>query len=907
MSRLSEVESAVLGSVPTPLLILDEQFRVVFANESAARALRYDQGELEGNHIEAVVPEQLRERYRQLRQASLQGAAPAKREMRGERILRTKCGEEIPVELVVSASAVGGHQLYVCGFADISSQKHAEQETIERLHSIVEHSDVGIFLVQVTEEGTFLFEAFNPVTEKLTGLKSEQARGRRLDQVVPANDAQRIAQNYQRCVDAGQPITYEEVFEPVVGGQSFRTTLVPIRNSQGRVHRMVGLSRETTEQRRVERDLAAVRRSLGESEEKFRKVFSVCPNPIGITELSSGRLLEVNDAFERVFGYSRDYALGKTTFQLGLWNDAKTRALMIDKVRQRGAFRDLEAQGSDHLGSVLTLLLSGEVIEIEGAPCLVTYVHDVSEERANKRALAESEERFSKAFGASPDALAIFDLTDARMLEVNEGFVRLFGRERQEVIGKTTIEAGLWASPLVRERAVDILHRERSLSDFPIQARRVNGEIRECLLSAETLDIGPRPCAVVTVRDVTETRSAERERMELERQVRQSQKLDALGTLAGGIAHDFNNILGAIQAYAELIKLDKGEPEVVESYVAELQRAADRAADLVRQILTFSRKQPQQKRCPLNLEETVHEALSFVRAALSSTIALTVEFEPNLPLVLADATQIHQVIMNLCTNAAHAVKAKQGTVNVGLVGIDVDAELKRAVPELQERRYVRLTVSDTGEGIPSEVTKHTFEPFFTTKPPGEGTGLGLSVVHGIVREHEGVIVVDSVVDEGTTVSIYLPEFADQLWESDAPESELVRGNGELVLFVDDERVLCQSVPALLDRLGYRVEAHSSATTALTSFARRSTEYRVVLTDLTMPVMTGIELAQKVHALDPRTPIVVMTGYGGNHTAESLRQFGVRDVILKPLSARTVARSLAQCLAHPDIPPLENSA
>lgn len=897
MIRLSEGETKVLGCVPTPLLVLDQQFRLVFVNESAARVLRYDLGELEGHHIETVVPEQLRERYRQLRHASLQGAARARREMRGERIFRTKDGEEIPVELLVSPAVIGGQELYICGFADISLQKHSEQETIERLHSIVEHSDVGIFLVQVTEDGAFLFESFNPIAEKFTGLKSEQARGRRLDQVVSGKHAERIAQNYQRCVDTGRPVTFEETFDALNGGLSFRTTVIPIRNSEGRVHRLIGLARETTEQRRVERDLAAVRRSLGESEEKFRKIFSVCPNPIAITELSSGRVLEVNDAFERVFGYSRNYALGKTTFELGVWRDAKTRKLMLEQARARGAFRDLELQGIDHMGSVLTLLLSGEVIEIDGIECLVTYIHDVSEERANKRALAESEERFSKAFGASPDALAIFDLTDARMLEVNEGFVRLFGRERHAVIGKTTVEAGLWASPTVRDRALQILQRERSLRDFPIDAQRVNGEIRECLLSAEVLDIGPRPCAVVTIRDVTLTRRAERERAELERQLRQSQKLDALGTLAGGIAHDFNNILGAIQAYAELIKLDKNEPEVVETHVAELQRAADRAAELVRQILTFSRKQPQQKRSPVNIEEAVHEALSFVRAAISSTIVLKVEFEPNLPLVLADATQLHQVIMNLCTNAAHAMKTKQGTLSVRLEGVDVDAELKSAVPELQERRYARLTVSDTGEGIPSEVTKHIFEPFFTTKPPGEGTGLGLSVVHGIVREHEGAIVVESAVGEGTKVTVYLPEFADQLWEGDAPASELVPGNGELVLFVDDERVLCESVPALLERLGYRVEAHSSATTALTSFARRANEYGLVLTDLTMPVMTGIELAQKVHALEPRTPIVVMTGYGGNHTAESLRQFGVHDVILKPLSARALARCLAQSLAQ----------
>ncbi len=346
---LGAAESVVLGCLPTPLVMLDHGFRIVFASESAAQTLRYSRAELEGRHIEELVPEQLRERYRQLRHNFVLQLETSQVEMRGERILRTKSGEEIPVELVGSLLELQGHKVYLIGFTDVSSHKRAEQETIERLHSIVEHSEVGIFLIQVTEDETFLFEAFNPVTEKLTGLKSDQARGRKPDQVVPVDEAVRITQNYQRCVNLGLPITYEEVSGPLSGSKTFRTTLVPIRNGQGRVHRMVGLAHDITEQKRAERDLAAARRSLGESEEKFRRAFSVSPHPISITELSTGRLLEVNDAFERVFGYSREHSLGKTTFELGLWKDQNVHARMLAKVHEKGAFRDLEAEGIDHL------------------------------------------------------------------------------------------------------------------------------------------------------------------------------------------------------------------------------------------------------------------------------------------------------------------------------------------------------------------------------------------------------------------------------------------------------------------------------------------------------------------------------------------------------------------------------
>lgn len=762
----------VLDHSPVPMMLFDDEWRILFVNEAGAHLLHYTPEELEGRTIDAVIPEQLRARYRQIRHELKRERPHNTVFLRGERVARTKDGREVVVEVAVSRVEVEARELQVAAFIDVSAHKQLEQETIERLHSIVEHAEVGIFLVQVEPDGTFTFESFNPVTEKLTGLRSEQARGRKPDEVVPAEEAVRVTANYRRCVALGLPITYEESPGSVVLGKSFRTTLVPIRNRSGRVHRIIGLAHDITGQKHAEQALMTTQKSL-----------------------------------------------------------------------------------------------------------------------------RESEERFAKAFLASPDAFVIVDGKSGAFLEVNEGFVRLFGRDRVQVIGKTSAQFQLWEDPLLAERAREILLRDRTLRDFEIVARTATGETRDCVMSAERLDIDGGWCVVASIRDITEARRAERLRGDLERQLRQNQKLDALGTLAGGIAHDFNNILGAMLAFAELINLDVNEPERIQEHLVELKRAGDRAAQLVRQILTFSRKQPLSTRRPIQLESTAREALGLVRAGLPSTITFETRLDPHAPVVLADVHALHQVLTNLCTNAAYAMRERHGVLSVRLEATWVDSVLAAANPGLQEGRYALLSVSDTGEGMTLDVQKRVFEPFFTTKGPGQGVGLGMAVIHGIVRDHDGVVTIASEPGKGTVVSVYLPEYEQALRDSSPPEPNLPRGNGECVMLVDDESVLCQSVAGLLERLGYRVEAFTEPRKALARFRQDPDVFHLVLTDLTMPGMTGIDLAREVNARGSGVPIIVMSGFVGEHSLQSLQSIGVCELLTKPLSALRISVSVRNHLGR----------
>ena len=884
---------ALFEALSNPILVMDASWAIQFANQAALDLFEYSRAELESSHIEKLIPEQLRPRYSSLREDANSGAKELI--LSGERIVRSKHGREIPIKLAVTRLMVDGTEFRVASSFDLTAQKEAEAETIERLYSIVEHSEVGVFLVQVTEDGDYVYESFNPVTERLTGLKREQARGRRPDQVVPEAEAARILGQYRRAAEFATPLTYEEAAETQAGARVFRTTLVPIRSRAGRVHRLIGLSHDITEQKRTEAALAATQQSLIESEGKSSAVFRASPHPIAITDLASGRLLEINDAFERTFGHPPEEAIGKTTVELGLWG-GEFRTRMLEMLESQGSFRDLLVSGSRRDGTQLSLILSGEIIELADSRCLVTWGHDVTEYQAAKRKLQQSEERFARAFGSSPDALTIIDVKTGRMLEVNEGFERLFGHARAAVAGHSAFEVGLWADPDQRERARALLFEQGTLRDFSIVARRADGELRDCLMSAEIVSLTEGRAVVANIRDVTEKLRVERAKADLEAQLRQAQKMDALGTLAGGIAHDFNNILGAIMAYAELIKMDVLLPQQVESYVVELRRAGERAKDLVQQILTFSRRQPQQRRA-VRVNIAVRDALNLLRSTLPSTIRIEVHIAEDTPLVLADITQIHQVMTNLGTNAAHAMKRSAGTLFVSLDTVAIDEAQAKTDSQLHARRYARITVRDDGEGMDADTAKRMFEPFFTTKLPGEGTGLGLAVVHGIVRDHEGAITVDSEPGHGTTVTVYLPEHEAALVEEALPKTELRRASGQRVLFIDDEAVLCRSVSSLLERLGYEVTARSDPGEALELFRKAPDAYDVVLTDLTMPGLTGVDVAREVQKLTPDKPVLMMSGFNSTWTPEALRAVGVIELIRKPLGAVQLSETLASVFAR----------
>jgi PAS domain S-box-containing protein len=394
--------------------------------------------------------------------------------------------------------------------------------------------------------------------------------------------------------------------------------------------------------------------------------------------------------------------------------------------------------------------------------------------------------------------------------------------------------------------------------------------------------------------DITDRVQAERQRTELERQLRQVQKMDAVGTLAGGIAHDFNNILTAIISFTELSRMDaEGQPSL-QANLNEVLRAANRASQLVQQILSFSRRTPQERRIA-PMAPLVREALKLLRSTLPSTIRFEEHFETDLPHVMVDATQIHQVVMNLCTNAGHAMRGRQGRLIVRLESWQVAEPTVIFGTELRPGDYLRLAVSDTGTGMPEATLQRIFEPFFTTKETGEGTGLGLAVVHSIVKGHDGAITVESQVGRGSTFCIYLPAVARAAAVAPEAVPDVPQGRNERILFVDDESVICSAAQRLLAHHGFRPTVFVSAEAAWGAFAAAPHDYDVVVTDLTMPSLTGVDLAGRMRNLRPEMPVIMTSGFSGALKQDSLHLVGVRELVQKPIDFRLLTMAIHRAL------------
>jgi two-component system cell cycle sensor histidine kinase/response regulator CckA len=388
------------------------------------------------------------------------------------------------------------------------------------------------------------------------------------------------------------------------------------------------------------------------------------------------------------------------------------------------------------------------------------------------------------------------------------------------------------------------------------------------------------------------------DRQQLEDQFRQAQKMEAIGTLAGGVAHDFNNILTVINGYTELLKLSLADQPEFNEELDAVAKAGARAKDLVKQILTFSR-QEQAQRETLRLAPVVDEATKFLRATIPSTIEIRSRVAADVPTVLADPTEVHQIVMNLGTNAWHAMKDRSGRLDVELESFVVDRELAALTPQLREGRYARLSVSDSGKGMDQATLGRIFEPFFTTKVVGEGTGLGLSVVHGIMQSHDGAITVESTLGIGTTFRLYFPAHSSAELIAETQVIAIPKGTGERVLFVDDEAPVANLGKASLERLNYSVETRTDPNEALELIRSEPGRFDLVISDQTMPSMTGIEFARQIKLIRPELPILLTTGYMGQLRIEQLRPLGIGELLPKPLTFRALGEVVHRMLTDKD--------
>ncbi len=521
----------------------------------------------------------------------------------------------------------------------------------------------------------------------------------------------------------------------------------------------------------------------------------------------------------------------------------------------------------------------GDVIGL-GGTC-----QDITERRAAADAIRASEERFQQLVETIHEGVWMTDATMTTVLYVSPVFARIFGVAQA---GFGSSSDAIWrfihAEDQPRVRAAFEARRVDEPFDQIYRVIRPDGAVR--WIHARGFPVRDDDGVVHRVAGVVEDVT---ERRELEAQLRQSHKMEALGTLSGGIAHDFNNILGAIIGNTELAQQDLPPGHPALTSLAEIEQACDRARALVRQILMFSRRQPSATQ-PVALAPVVHEAVTFMRATLPAAIELVREIDLAAPRVRADPAQLHEVLVNLATNAWQAVGGA-GRIAIALRGPAMLTGDELA--GLPAGPLVCLSVSDTGPGMEPATIERIFEPFFTTRAAGEGSGLGLAVVHGIVLAHGGAIRVTSQPGRGTTFRVYLPA-VDAPAEPAAPPPRVTGpGRGERILHVDDEVALSRLVARTLARLGYRITSHTSAESALDAFRAAPDAFDLILTDLSMPGLSGLDLAARALALRPDMPIVLISGHATEQATADAHRLGIRRVLHKPVATAV----LAECLAH----------
>ncbi|MFL5493027.1 MAG: PAS domain S-box protein, partial [Gemmatimonadales bacterium] len=604
------------------------------------------------------------------------------------------------------------------------------------------------------------------------------------------------------------------------------------------------------------------------------------------------KIILVNREVERLFGYAREELLGKSVDLLvperyrGAHGGFRQGFLASPKVRSMGVGRELFGIRKDGVEVPVEIGLTPVATE-EGLFVLSSIV-DIS---ARKRA----EERFRIAVESSPNGMVMIDASGTMVL-VNREVERMFGYSRAELMGQTIeklVPARFreshpdWRTTFFRDPHTRAMGMGRDLRGLRKDGTEIPVEI-----GLNPIETDEGVFVLGSIVDISARKLAEQERHTLEEQLRQAQKMEAVGTLAGGIAHDFNNLLGAIVGYAELIA-DTVEGEEVHGDIRELLKAADRGRLLVDHILAFSRRQEIIRR-PLSLGQVAEEVTKMLRATIPAAVEIRLQVHPEVPRVLADATSIHQVLMNLGTNAAHAMPAG-GTMSIQIEPFYVRDSIARGRSDLHEGPYALLMVSDTGVGMDRVTRSRVFEPFFTTKAPGTGTGLGLAVVHGIMRDHEGAVDLESEPGQGTTVRCFFPSLTVEMDERPEGPRIAPRGKGERILFVEDEPALAQVGARRLVRLGYQVAIETDSTHALEMLRARQDDFDLLITDFSMPRLNGVQLAQALREIAPDLAIILITGNLEGLSPAETASAGIGLVLQKPATVQQLGEAVRTLL------------
>jgi PAS domain S-box-containing protein len=856
------------------ILILDvDSGRITDANPFLVKLLGYSHSEMVGQTVGELSPfKDVVSNQAMLERLQKDGY------VRYENLpLETVDGRKIAVEFVSNVYEAGDKNVIQCNIRDITQRKLAEIAS-NRLAAIVEFSNDAI----LSNDLNAIITSWNKGAEHIFGYTAGEMIGSSIMRMIPA-DRQGEENHILGKLNRGESVQHFETLRQTKDGRliDVSVTASSIKDASGKAIGVSKVTRDITQRKRAEAELNRER-------DLWRALLDNSPDKIYFKDRQS-RFVKASKAMVVQFGIGSPEALvGKTDFDF--FTDAHARPAFEDEqkiIRTGQPMIDMEEREAWNDGRV-TWVSSTKLPWLDDQGKIIGIM-GISRDITQRKRAEESNARLATAVEQSIDAIVITDLPGT-ILYANPAFAKSSGYAVAEAIGQNCriLKSGKQDAEFYR-RMWEVLTREETWSGHFINQRK-DGTLFE-----EDATISPVRDAAGTIVNYVGVKRDVTLQMQFEARLRQAQKMESIGQLAGGIAHDFNNILGCIIGYMYLAKIAAADHPAILANLEQISKASDRAVDLVSQILTFSR-QNKPEREPVELNPVVLEALKLLRASVPATIRFQIELAET-PAVLANATAIHQVIMNLGTNAWHAMHDQPGTFKVETGVWEVDADFIRTHPDLHPGRYVRLSVSDTGCGMDRATVEHVFEPFYTTKGVGEGTGLGLAVVHGIMKTHDGGISVYSQPGEGTTFHLYFPVLETAAVTPKTEAAPIPRGQGERILFVDDEEVLASLGKEILERLGYRVTATTSVLEAIILVRAQAEPFDLVITDLAMPVMDGVKLGEQLQEIQPHLPIILTTGFSGSMTAEKVRALRFRALLSKPSTARTLGETVHRVL-HP---------
>jgi PAS domain S-box-containing protein len=871
-SSYNEFESFSFTHHTAPMLIIDPSYgQILDANSAAAEFYGWSQDQLRHMRIQEIDTLSEEQVFKVIEEARTL--------TRNNFNLKHRIadGSIRHVRVFVTKFDFQGSDLLHTIITDISEQK-AEEEKLRRseakFRAIVENSNDGILFC----DGNATITYRNPAYSRINDFTSEEQLDHSGFDILHPEDLQMLRERWNAMIVQPDSVLKAEYrIRHKDGTWRWVDTTAHNLLDNSDVQAVVVNTRDTTERKLAEQ-------SLHKSQATLKAVIDSTIDMIWSVNAIDFGLLTWNNAFWKYYKENRGIEIkvgmrpcdlfppGSSYIQA--WENYFTQAL------QNGSF-----------STEYTVFDETRILDLNVNPLhqddkifsISVFGKDITERKQAEKALKESEKKFRYLFDSLPICVGITKIDTGKFLELNETSVAFTGYDMDTL--NETGAANSYANPSDRDQLIQLLKQKGKVDNFETVMRRRNGTLYNALVNAKIIQLNGENVLLSNIQDITE-------RKKTEEALRNSQRFESLGLMAGGIAHDFNNILGGIVGYADMSKDCVPADSRISTYLDKILTSADRAKNLVNQILSFSRQRADSMN-PMYIRPIVNEVIGLLRATLPSSIELKCDIAKDSRPIRANSTRIHEVIMNLSVNAAYAMKNK-GTLEISHTELTLESELIGKAGIIQPGFYSVISVKDTGSGISPEILSKIFEPYFTTKPFGEGTGLGLAVVLGIVQSHQGNITVESAVGKGTEFKIYLPKSDDDPIGDERDESK-IRGGNERILFIDDETVLCEMIRDMLTGLGYKVTAYSDSFKALKEVRDVLNEYDLVITDQTMPKISGFELSKEFLNIRKDLPIILCTGFSKGLDESTILNAGISALCIKPIRKAEIAKKIRMVL------------